>query len=264
MAAYNEARVIERKIRNALELDYPAERLEIVVASDGSSDGTAEVARRVAIELEAGERVRVLDYPVNRGKLAVLNETIPQVRGDIVVFSDASSMLAPDAVRQLVANFADPEVGAASGIYRVRKQEESRLGVQEDFYWQYETFLKQQESRLGVVLGAHGSLYAIRKVLYPFPSTGLINDDYIVPLRILQQGHRVAYEMGAVAYEEASEMGGFSRRVRIMAGNFEQCGRWRPCFGRRDGWLCSSSCRTKWAGWWRRSPCWRAWSRMRF
>jgi cellulose synthase/poly-beta-1,6-N-acetylglucosamine synthase-like glycosyltransferase len=222
VAAYNEARVIERKIRNALELDYPAERLEIVVASDGSSDGTAEVARRVAIELEAGERVRVLDYPVNRGKLAVLNETIPQVRGDIVVFSDASSMLAPDAVRQLVANFADPEVGAASGIYRVRKQEESRLGVQEDFYWQYETFLKQQESRLGVVLGAHGSLYAIRKALYPFPSTGLINDDYIVPLRILQQGHRVAYEMGAVAYEEAGEMGGFSRRVRIMAGNFEQ------------------------------------------
>jgi cellulose synthase/poly-beta-1,6-N-acetylglucosamine synthase-like glycosyltransferase len=144
------------------------------------------------------------------------------VRGEIVVFSDASSMLAPDAVRQLVANFADPEVGAASGIYRVRKQEESRLGVQEDFYWQYETFLKQQESRLGVVLGAHGSLYAIRKALYPLPSTGLINDDYIVPLRILQQGHRVAYETGAVAHEEASEMGGFSRRVRIMAGNFEQ------------------------------------------
>lgn len=222
VAAYNEARVIERKIRNALELDYPAERLEIIIASDGSSDSTADLARGVAGQLEAGDRVRVLAYPVNRGKLAVLNETIPQVRGDIVAFSDASSMLAPDALRQLVANFADPRVGAASGIYRVRKQEESRLGVQEDFYWQYETFLKRQESRLGVVLGAHGSLYAIRKALYPFPSPGLINDDYIIPLRILQQGYRVAYELDAVAFEEASEMGGFSRRVRIMTGNFEQ------------------------------------------
>ena len=222
VAAYNEARVIERKIRNALELDYPAQRLEIIIASDGSDDNTADLARGAAAQLEAADRVRVLAYPVNRGKLAVLNETVPQARGDIVVFSDASSMLAPDALRQLVANFADPRVGAASGIYRVRKQEESRLGVQEDFYWQYETFLKRQESRLGVVLGAHGSLYAIRKALYPFPSPGLINDDYIIPLRIIHQGYRVAYELDAVAFEEASEMGGFSRRVRIMTGNFEQ------------------------------------------
>jgi cellulose synthase/poly-beta-1,6-N-acetylglucosamine synthase-like glycosyltransferase len=222
VAAYNEARVIERKIGNALELDYPAQRLEIIIASDGSDDATAELARGAAAHLEAGDRVRVLAYPVNRGKLAVLNETVPQVRGDIVVFSDASSMLAPDAIRHLVANFADPRVGAASGIYRVRKQEESRLGVQEDFYWQYETFLKRQESRLGVVLGAHGSLYAIRRALYPFPSPGLINDDYIIPLRIIHQGYRVAYELDAVAFEEASEMGGFGRRVRIMTGNFEQ------------------------------------------
>lgn len=218
VAAYNEADVIEAKIRNARALDYPAGQLEIVIASDGSSDGTAGIAQR----LEDGRFVRVIAHPNNRGKLAVLNDAIPLLRGDIVAFSDASSMLAPDALRNLVESFADPEVGAVSGVYKVQKQGEAALGKQEDFYWKYETFLKLQEAKLGSILGCHGSLYAIRKELYPFPKPGTINDDYVIPVRILQKGYRVAYEPGAVAFEEAHEMGGFSRRVRIMTGNFEQ------------------------------------------
>ncbi len=222
VAAYNEAHVIGAKIRNALAIDYPPDRLEIVIASDGSSDGTAEAASRVIQELDASERVQVASFPVNRGKLAVLNEVVPALRGEIVVFSDAASMVEPAAIRQLAASFADPEVGAVSGVYRVSRQDEDVLGRQEDFYWKYETFLKVLEARLGTVLGAHGSLYAVRKSLYPYPRPGLINDDYIIPVRILQQGYRVAYEPDAVATEEAREMGGFGRRVRIMAGNFEQ------------------------------------------
>jgi cellulose synthase/poly-beta-1,6-N-acetylglucosamine synthase-like glycosyltransferase len=221
VAAYNEADVIEAKIRNAIELDYPADRLEIAIACDGPNDGTTAIAQRVAARIGAG-RVRVFAYPVNRGKLHALNDTIPQLTGDIVAFSDASSMLAPDAMRLLVANFADEDVGAASGVYRVLRGDEAALGKQEDFYWKYETYLKLAEADVGSILGCHGSLYAIRRALYPFPKPGTINDDYVIPMRILSRGYRVAYEPAAVAYEEAHEMGGFSRRVRIMTGNFEQ------------------------------------------
>jgi hypothetical protein len=176
-----------------------------------------QLARRAG-----GDRLRVFEYPVNRGKITVLNDSVPRLSGEIVAFSDASSMLAPDALRRLVESFADPAVGAVSGVYRVRKRRQAELGVQEDLYWKYETFLKVSESRISSILGAHGSLYAIRRQLYPFPAAGSINDDYIIPLRILQRGWRVAYETRAVAYEEAHEMGGFARRVRIMAGNIQQ------------------------------------------
>ena len=216
--AYNEADVIASKIQNVLALDYPPDRLEIVIASDGSSDRTAEIANKAA----DGTRILVEAYPTNRGKLEVLNETVPKLHGTVIAFSDASSMLAPDSIRHLVANFADPMVGAVSGVYKVLKKEESKLGAQEGLYWQYETFLKLQEAALGVVLGAHGSLYAIRKELYPFPSLGTINDDFVIPIRILQRGYRVAYEPKALAFEEAHEMTGFSRRARIMTGNIEQ------------------------------------------
>ena len=221
-AAYNEEGVIADKIRNSLELDYPAEKLEIVVAADGCRDGTVAAARK-AVEAEgAGERVRILEWKQNRGKLAVLNDAVPQLRGEIVVFSDAASMLAPDAVRKLVENFGDPEVGAAGGLYRVRKPEESAIGVQEDFYWKYESFLKDRESRVWSMLGAHGSLYAIRRALYPQLEQGTINDDYVIPIRIAQRGYRAVYETGALSWEWAREMDGFQRRIRIMRGNFQQ------------------------------------------
>ena len=154
--------------------------------------------------------MRVFDYPINRGKIIALNDTVPHLTGEILAFSDASSMLAPDSMRQLVMHFADPTVGAVSGVYKVRGKEQAELGVQEGFYWKYETFLKVQEAKLGSILGAHGSLYAIRRSLYPFPAAGTINDDAVIPIRILQQGYRVSYEPKAVAYEEAQEMGAVS------------------------------------------------------
>jgi cellulose synthase/poly-beta-1,6-N-acetylglucosamine synthase-like glycosyltransferase len=221
VAAYNEAAVIADKIRNSLALDYPVDNLEVVIASDGSKDATAEIVRSFA-EAETGGRVRLLDFEENRGKMAVLNDAIRELRGEIVVFSDASSMLAADSVRTLVHSFSDPGVGAASGVYRLLKKDQARLGSQEDLYWKYETFLKVQEAKLGAFTGAHGSLYAIRRALYPFPPPGTINDDFMIPMRILERGYRVAYEPAAVAYEEAHEMEGFSRRVRITAGNIEQ------------------------------------------
>lgn len=222
--AYNEAGVIAEKIRNVAAIDYPADRLELAVACDGPSDGTSDIVRSMA----DGDRVRAFLFEKNRGKLSVLNDVIPQLRGEIVAFSDASSMIERGAIRSLVASFADPELGAVSGVYKVRKKDAAHLGRQEDFYWKYETFLKKQEAALGSILGAHGSLYAIRRELYPFPDPRTINDDYVIPLRILQKGYRIGYEPDAVAHEEAHEMGGFSRRVRIMAGNIEQLREIKP------------------------------------
>lgn len=216
--AYNEAGWVEAKIRNVLAVDYPEDRLEVVVASDGSKDETPAIASRLA----DGRRVRVLDYPVNRGKINVLNSSVPECRGEIVLFSDCSAMLGRDAVRELAANFADPQVGAACGVYKVIKPEQGDIGHQEDFYWKYETWMKVQESQIASNLGGHGQIYAVRKSLYPYPESGTINDDFVIPLRILQQGHRVVYEPRAMVFEEAQEMTGFGRRIRVMAGNLQQ------------------------------------------
>ncbi len=157
VAAYDEAAVIGDKIRNSLALDYPADKLEVVIASDGSKDATAEIVRTfsegTSAGSETGGRVRLLNYEKNRGKMAVLNDAVRELRGDIVAFSDASSMLAADSVRTLVQSFSDPHVGAASGVYRLLKKDQAQLGAQEDLYWKYETFLKVQEARLGAFTG---------------------------------------------------------------------------------------------------------------
>ena len=215
--AYNEGDVIARKIENSLALDYPADALEIVIASDGSTDQTVEIAQSVG-----GDRVRVLAFPENRGKVAILNASVPELRGEVIVFSDAPATLEPGSVRKLVENFGDPTVGAVSGLYKVVKPDQVNIGASEDFYWKYETFLKVQESRLGSTLGGHGHLHAIRKTLYPFPPPGTINDDYVIPVSVLARGYRAVYEPSAIVYEEAREMTGFGRRVRIMAGNIQQ------------------------------------------
>lgn len=220
VAAYNEEDVIAAKIENALAIDYPAGRLETVVASDGSTDATNTIAARY----DDGKRIRLLAFPLNRGKLATMNDAVRQLTGEIVVFSDASSMITPESLRVLVSNFADPSVGAVSGAYLVRNPGQSALGKQEDFYWRFETSLKAAEADVSSTLGAHGSLYAIRRELYPFPEPGVINDDFVIPMRIVGLGLRAVYEPAAVAVEEAHEMEGFRRRVRIASGNIQQLG----------------------------------------
>jgi poly-beta-1,6-N-acetyl-D-glucosamine synthase len=216
--AYNEAAVIARKIQNALDLDYPAGKLEIIVASDGSSDDTAAIAR----QFTDGDRVRVLAFPRNRGKMATLNASVPEARGEVIVFSDAPALLQPEALRRLMENFADPSVGAASGRYTVIRAGDVSTGASEDFYWRYETFLKVCESELESTLGGHGHLCAIRRSLYPYPAADVINDDFVIPVSVLAKGYRAVHEPAAVVYEEAREMAGFGRRVRIVAGNIQQ------------------------------------------
>jgi len=216
--AYNEARVIRQKIENTLDLDYPTNKLQIIVASDGSSDGTAEIA----YSCNRDGRIQVIAFPANRGKIATLNAAVPFTRGDILVFSDAAAMLRPDSLRRLVANFADPSVGAVGGRYTVTRANDVSTGTSEDAYWRYETLLKKWESDVHSTIGAHGHLYGIRRELYPYPPANVINDDYIIPTSVLACGYRLVYDPSAVVSEEAREMAGFGRRVRIMAGNIQQ------------------------------------------
>ena len=173
--------------------------MQIVIASDGSTDKTANIARHYA-ELFPG-RVRLFDYPVRRGKATVLNDSLPQLDNEIVVLSDANTFFEPNAVRNLVRWFADPTIGVVCGQLRLI---DPRTGHNVDsLYWRYENFLKTCEGKLGALLGANGAIYAIRRSRFvPIPTDTII-DDFVLPLLIrLRHGQRIVYDREAIAEEE--------------------------------------------------------------
>ncbi len=231
--AYNEEAHIEQRLLNSLQLDYPKDQLDVVVASDGSTDGTNAIVRRFA-----NRGVALIAMPENIGKSAMLSRVVPQLCGEIVVFTDASSELEPSALRKLVAVFADSRVGCASGLYRLKPADDLR-GEGEGLYWRYETFIKQQESRLHSILGAHGAFYAIRRALFTPLEHDAINDDYLIPMRIVEQGLRAVYVPSAVAWERevASVEGEFTRRRRIAAGNCQQMVELAGLLHPKQGWV---------------------------
>jgi cellulose synthase/poly-beta-1,6-N-acetylglucosamine synthase-like glycosyltransferase len=213
ITANDEAPVIEAKIKNSLALDYPPDRLDIVIASDGSVDGTNEVVRKFV------PRVRLLEFYPRRGKIAAINEGIKAVTADIVVFSDANTFLQSDAVRALVRNFADPEVGGVSGDVAL-VGERASLARSEDLYYRYERWVQRAESEIGSMIGADGALYAIRRELFMPPDPDTILDDMAIPMGVVKMGHRVVFEAGARAIEQGSEtaMEEFARKARVIAG----------------------------------------------
>jgi cellulose synthase/poly-beta-1,6-N-acetylglucosamine synthase-like glycosyltransferase len=215
VAAFNEASCISEKIANSLAVDYPQERFELLIGSDGSSDGTDEQVRAVA-----DPRVRLSAAP-RAGKTSVLNRCIPVARGDIVILSDANTMIDPAAVKRLVRHFEDPEVGAVCG--RLKLYNRVRKDYEESAYWSYESVLKFLEGKHGAVMGANGGLYAIRRTLFTALPASTIVDDFVIPLRIMELGFQVRYEPEALAYEETTEdyEKEFGRRARIAAGNFQ-------------------------------------------
>ncbi len=215
VAAYNEASCIRQKLENSLALRYPAERFEVVIGSDGSSDGTDEIVQQCP-----DPRVRLSAAP-RAGKTTVLNRCIPMARGDIIVLSDANTMIEPEAVEALVRHFEDPEVGAVCG--KLRLYNPTQQDYEESAYWSYESLIKRYEGKRGAVVGANGGLYAIRRKLFTQLPPSTIVDDFVIPLRILEQGYKVVYEAEAVAHEETTEDYGkeFGRRARIAAGNFQ-------------------------------------------
>lgn len=232
IAAYNEEAEIERQVRRCLALDYPKERLEIVIASDGSSDATAEIVRRYA-----GRGVRLLDYRERRGKSATLNAAFPTLRGDVVVLSDANTHIDRAAVRHLVRWFRTPKVGVVCGRLVLVDPATGRNA--DGMYWKYETFLKKCEGHLGGLLGANGGIYAIRRALHaPIPEDTIV-DDFVLPLEAkLRSGCAIVYDGEAVAHEETpAQLGAeFRRRSRIGAGGFQSIVLLWRLLDPRQGW----------------------------
>jgi cellulose synthase/poly-beta-1,6-N-acetylglucosamine synthase-like glycosyltransferase len=214
ISAYNEAPVIAAKIENSLALAFPAERLEVIVVSDCSDDGTDEVVRGCA-----GRGVRLIRQNQRLGKSAALNYAVPQAGGSILVFSDANAMYQPDAVRRLVRHFSNPKVGYVVGNARYyEKGTESSSAQSEGLYWKLETYLKRKESIFGSVVGGDGAIYAIRRELYsPLLPTDI--NDFLNPLQIVTRGYTGVFEPAAVCYEEAAENFGqeYRRKVRIIS-----------------------------------------------
>ena len=213
IAAYNEEAVIKTKLDNALALEYPRDALEVLVASDGSSDATEAI---VAGYQAAG--VRLLALP-RRGKIHALNHAVLQATGDILVFSDANTMFRADALRTLVANFADAEVGGAAGNtgYLVKPGSQSS-SYGESLYWRYDTWLKVLESATGNVVSAHGGIYAVRRELYSAIPSAAVTDDFAISTAVIARGYRLVFEREARAYEVAVGQAGreFGRKVRLM------------------------------------------------
>ena len=213
VAAYNEEPVIERRLDNLLALDYPGDKLEIVVASDASDDRTNELVEAVAAR---EPRVRLLDCP-RGGKVAAQDRAVRETTSDVVAFSDANATWAPDALRHLVANLADPDVAYVCGRLRL---EDAAGSNREGLYWRYELWLREQESRLGSITGGNGSIYALNRGDYVEvdPRWG---HDLAFPYRMVQAGRRAVYEPAALAFEKPTPTNEaeYARKVRM----FEHC-----------------------------------------
>ncbi|HEX9186856.1 MAG TPA: glycosyltransferase family 2 protein [Vicinamibacteria bacterium] len=217
IVARDEEAHLEAKLRSVLALDYPREKLEVLVASDGSTDRTEAIASSFA-----ADGVRLLPLAPSRGKASCLNEAVPRARGEILLLTDARQALAPDALRALVAVLADPGVGAVSGeLHLLGASGEAGEGV--GVYWAYEKIVRRAESRFDSTVGVTGALYAIRRGLFPRLDPRTILDDVLVPMEVVLGGRRVVFEPGARAFDRVAESPAreYRRKVRTLAGNFQ-------------------------------------------
>jgi len=216
ISAFNEETVIEAKARNCLELDYPAERIQFMLGLDSPTDSTADVLNRIA-----SDRLRVFRFSARRGKLAVLRDLAQETSAEILVLTDANTLLDRNAIRSLVRHFADPRVGAVSGE-EIRVVAPGSEKSAEGLYWRYESAVKILESRLNCSLGGNGSVLAVRRSLFRTREQSIV-EDFQIPLEIRFQGYRVVYDPEAVAVEEIAPTWSaqFARRVRIGAGNYQ-------------------------------------------
>ena len=218
ISAYNEESVIERKIQNLLELDYPKERLEILIGDDGSADKTAEIVERYK-----DQGVTLIKAPQNAGKAAMLNRLQKQASGEILLFCDANTMLFPNVVRKLTDPFKDKKIGCACGHLILTDKSGSELGRGESAYWDLESEIKKFEGMMDLLIGGNGALYAIRKELYTdLPTKKSIMDDFFVTTKILQKGYYCTFISSAIGAEQTSKetAGEFRRKVRIGRANF--------------------------------------------
>jgi cellulose synthase/poly-beta-1,6-N-acetylglucosamine synthase-like glycosyltransferase len=226
IAAYNEQDTIAAKVENSLDLDYPRDRFEIIVASDGSTDATPDIVRGYAVQ-----GVILSESPARGGKTAAINRAIALAKGEIVVFSDANNLYDVGTLRAAVAPFSDSTVGAACGNKHIAHGD-GPLGESEGTYWKYEGWIKKQESRLGSTVAVLGEVLAIRRELFEPAPEAIINDDHYIALRILKRGYRVIYTPDAISRERVSPTveDEIARRTRMVAGLYQTLVRPRELF----------------------------------
>lgn len=216
IAAYKEEGVILERIQNALLMDYPADRLEILFGCDGNEDATAELVSTIP-----DSRIRLFAFPKRRGKPSVLNDCVAAARGEILAFSDANTFWDRDALKKIVRHFGKETVGGVCGQLFLT---DPVTGENVDgMYWKYENFLKRCEGRLRALLGFNGAIYAIRRELWePIPPQTIV-DDFLIGMRIYLRNHTLIFDESAVAREESAPSIGaeFHRRARIGAGGFQ-------------------------------------------
>ncbi len=213
IAARNEEANLRAKIENLQQLDYPLEKLQIVIVSDGSTDQTPSILRDQT-------SITSIIFDRSHGKASALNEAVKQATGDILIFQDARQTIEPEAIHQLVSCFADPSVGAVSGeLILDSSSPDQSLGI----YWKIEKIIRKLESETGSVVGVTGAIYAIRRELYSDIPPGTILDDVFVPMHIARTGKRIIFEPLAIARDRIfSEKGKeFSRKVRTLTGNYQ-------------------------------------------
>ena len=219
IAARDEQDNISARLENLLSQEYPTPLLEIIVVSDGSTDRTADLAR-----LYTGRGVKLVECSSPVGKAAALNMGVAAASHDIIVFADARQRFSPNAIAELVSVFHDESVGAVSGeLILVAGADVGEIHEGVGLYWRYEKLIRRSESAIGSVVGATGSIYAVRKRLYVPLAPHTLLDDFLVPMRIVLAGYRVIFIRAARAFDLSSPTGAreFARKVRTLAGNFQ-------------------------------------------
>jgi len=219
MVVRNEEAVLAQKLRNLLELDYSARNCQIVVVSDGSTDGTESILHEHA----GNPQVQVMLNQLAGGKAMGLNAALSVASGDIVVFTDARQQIEPDAIRLLLENFADPEVGAVSGELMLGDPARGETGRGMGLYWRIEKRVRELEAAAGSVVGATGALYAVRRELVVEVPADTILDDVFIPMNVARQRFRVLFDARARAWDrpDLGTQREFSRKVRTLTGNYQ-------------------------------------------
>lgn len=222
VAAYNESKVIERKIENSLALDYPRDRLEIIIVSDGSTDDTPEIASRYS-----NRGVISMHESARGGKSAALNRAVAAANGEILLLSDANNDYNADAVQAIARHFFDPNVGGVCGVKRIYPAEGRESTQGDSLYWRMESAIKLAESRFSTITNADGEMFALRKSLYEPIPPAVINDDAELTFSIIKKGFRILYEPAAQSHELASIdiVDDFFVKVRMVAGGFQTMSR---------------------------------------
>lgn len=217
VAAYNEEPILQEKIKNTLQIDYPSDLLKVIFITDGSTDGSPNVVSRYPF-------ITLLHQNLREGKSAAIKRAMRFVQTPIVVFSDANSMLNTDCINAIVRHYRDERVGGVAGEKRIFSNcRNSVIGQAEGLYWKYESFMKQQDSRFNTVVGAAGELFSIRTQLFQLRENNLILDDFIISMQVCLDGYKIIYEPRAYAteYPSASLVDEEKRKIRIAAGAFQ-------------------------------------------